>query len=109
MAPRAFVTRDLAFPVDVDVLAEVEHAAGFAADREEVPRHLDQLAVLGLALLDDARVDAADSLHLVEHRDDEAGGPSLEGQRMPGIEDPVGGAPRRRESALGEREISGEL
>ena len=70
------VDHDAALVV-VDLLAEVEDAVGLAADGEEVAGDLDQLAVLGLALLDHPRLDGADAPGLVEHGDGQDDAPPL--------------------------------
>ncbi len=68
-APGALVADDLAVFIVVDVLSEIPDVAGLAAGDEEVARHLDQLAVFGLALLDHPRQHAVDPLGLEQRRD----------------------------------------
>ncbi len=57
---------DLAVVVVVHVFTEEPDVTGLSADRDEVARDLDQLAVLELPFLDDAGENAVDSFGVVE-------------------------------------------
>ena len=81
---------DPAILVHVHGFAEVEDVVGPLADREIVPGHLNELAALGFALLDNPRLHAVDLLGLVQDGDGQPDVAALELERVAWFQDEIG-------------------